>query len=202
MDEDLKSLRIDRGKKVSAGEPSPWARRFIIFGVSLFVLAGAARFVYGKLNSATEVEVHRVRSASTRSPSQGAVVLHATGYIVAHHKIQVASKVMGRVSWIGVEKGDRVKEAQIIVRLEDDEYRAQLQQAKGQLLALEARLQEDLNGSRPEEIATAKANVEQAKADLSNAEITLKRTRDLVDQQVSARSLLDAAIVRRYVLEA
>lgn len=202
MDAELKSLRIDRSKKTPVGEPSPWARRFIYAGVSLFVLAGAARFVYGKLNSATEVEVHRVRSASTGVPSQGSIVLNATGYIVAHHKIQVASKVIGRVSWIGVEKGDRVKEGQVIVRLEDDEYRAQLQQAKGQLMALEAKLQEALNGSRPEEIATAKANVDQAKADLSNADITLKRSRDLVEQQVQARQVLDDAVARRDSLAA
>jgi len=42
----------------------------------------------------------------------------------------VNSKVTGRVRWIGVEKGDKVKEDQILVRLEDDEFRAQYQQAQ------------------------------------------------------------------------
>ncbi len=197
MDEELKSLRIDRAKK-PAGEPSPWARRFIIAGVTLFVLAGAARFVYGMLNSATEVDVYRVRAKSVSTgQQQGSVILNATGYIVAHHKIQVASKVIGRVSWIGVEKGDRVKEGQVIVRLEDDEYRAQLQQGTGQLASLEARLQEALNGSRPEDIAAALANVEQAKADLANAEVTLTRTRQLVAEGVMAKQALDDAVARR-----
>ena len=59
---------------------------------------------------------------------------------MAAHKIEVASKVIGRVAWIGVDKGDKVKQGQVIVRLEDDEYRAQLQQARGQLANLEARL--------------------------------------------------------------
>lgn len=197
MDEEIKSLRIDRSKKVSADEPSPWARRFILIGVSLFVLAGAGRYVYGMLNASTEVETFRVKSALSATASQGSVVLNATGYIVAHHKIQVASKVIGRVLWIGVEKGDKVKEGQVIVRLEDDEYRAQLQQSKGQLQALEAKLEEAKNGSRPEEILTAHANVQQAKADLANAEITLKRTRELVAQQVQAPQLLDDAIAKR-----
>lgn len=197
MDAEIKSLRIDRSKKVSSEEASPWARRFILIGVSLFALAGAARFVYGKLTASTEVETFRVKSASTATASEGTVILNATGYIVAHHKIQVASKVIGRVLWIGVEKGDRVKEGQVIVRLEDDEYRAQLQQAKGQLQALEARYEEAKNGSRPEEIATAHANVAQAKADLANAEITLKRTRDLVAQEVQAPQTLDDAVARR-----
>jgi len=41
----------------------------------------------------------------------GGVVLTATGYIIPHHKIEANSKVTGRVAWIGVEKGDKVKEA-------------------------------------------------------------------------------------------
>src|SRR6516225_7594382 len=94
------------------------------------------------------------------------VVVNATGYIVAAHKIEVAAKVVGRVKWIGVDKGDHVTEGQVIVRLEDDEYQAQLQQAKGQLATLQARLDEAMHGSRPEEIAQASANVESAKADL------------------------------------
>jgi HlyD family secretion protein len=197
MDADLKSLRIDRSKKVMTEEGSPWARRFIVTGVCLFVLAGAARLIYGKLNASTEVDLYRVKSASAASAAQGTVILNATGYIVAHHKIQVASKVIGRVQWIGVEKGDRVTEGQTIVRLEDDEYKAQLQQAQGQLQTLQARLEEAQNGSRPEEIASARANVDQAKAELANADVTLKRTRLLVEQKVQAAQLLDDAVARR-----
>ena len=62
---------------------------------------------------------------------RAAVVLSASGYIVAHHKINVNSKVTGRVTWIGVEKGDKVKEGQVLVRLEDQEFRAQYLQASG-----------------------------------------------------------------------
>ena len=125
------------------------------------------------------------------------VMLNATGYIIAAHKIQVASKVLGRVAWIGVDKGDRVREGQVIVRLEDDEYRAQLQQAKGQLAALEARLAEMLNGSRPEEIARAKADVAQARADVENARVTLgPHTRTGRREGVFAKQSLDDAQAR------
>ena len=57
-------------------------------------------------------------------------MLSASGYIVAHHKINVNSKVTGRVAWIGVEKGDKVKEGQVLVRLEDQEFRANYEQAR------------------------------------------------------------------------
>ena len=125
MDSELKSLRIDRSKRAQP-EPSAWATRWIIGGVLLFVLLGAGRYVYAMLNASTEVDIVRVSSASTGASTGGQVILNATGYIVAAHKIQVASKVLGRVAWIGVDKGDKVREGQVIVRLEDEEYKAQL----------------------------------------------------------------------------
>src|SRR5689334_2687894 len=157
MDAELKNLQIDRSSRRS-GEPSKWATRWIIGGVLLILLLGAWRVFSERLNAATEVEIQRVKSISAASAPEG-VVLNATGYIVAAHKIQVAAKVVGKVKWIGVDKGDRVREGEVMVRLEDDEYQAQLQQAKGQLANLQARLDEALNGSRPEEIAQAQANV-------------------------------------------
>lgn len=52
-----------------------------------------------------------------------------TGYVVAAHKIELPLKVVGRVAWIGVEKDDPVKEGQVLVRSEDDDYRAKVQEA-------------------------------------------------------------------------
>ena len=110
------------------------------------------------------------------------MILTATGYIVAAHKIEVASKVIGRVAWIGVEKADKVKAGQVLVRLEDDEYRAQLQQTKGQLANLQASLAELQNGSRPEEIAKARADVNRGEGRPGNAKVTLNRTRALAQR--------------------
>ena len=191
MDDELKSLRIDRSRR-RAPEPSKWARRWILGGIAIFVLLGLARFAYQKVNAATIVEVERVRSTSAAAAPEG-VVLNATGYIVAAHKIELASKVMGKVAWIGVDKGNHVKQGQELVRLEDDEYRAQLAQAKGALANLEAKLAEAMHGSRPEEIAQAHANVESARADVENARVTLDRTRRLSGEGVLAKQNLDDA---------
>jgi HlyD family secretion protein len=195
MEAELKSLRIDRSQR-RPPSGSKWAARWIIGGVALFLLLGAGRFVYEKMNSAPVVEVQRVRQASSPSASGGAVILNATGYIIAAHRIQVASKVVGKVSWIGVEKGTKVKEGQVLVRLEDDEYRAQLQQARGQLANLQAKLRELENGSRPEEIAGALANLNVAKADLENANVSLQRAKTLTESKVLSRQALDDAQAR------
>lgn len=195
MDSELKSLRIDRSKR-SQTEPSRWATRWIIGGVLLFLLLGAGRYLNGVLNAATEVEIARVATPAPTGSSGGDVILNATGYIVAAHKIQVASKVLGRVAWIGVDKGDKVKEGQVIVRLEDEEYKAQLQQARGRLQALEAKLKELETGSRPEEISRAQADLEEAKANVENARINLDRNQRLSADGVVAKQTLDDAKAR------
>ena len=198
MEKDLQSLKIDKSLKSGARESS-WATKWIIGGVLLFLLLGAARYVYNAANQELEVQTLRVNptqaGAGGGAPS-GSIILNATGYIVAHHKIQLAAKVVGKVAWIGVEKGDRVKEGQVIVRLEDDEYRAQLRQATGNVTALEARLLELNNGSRPEEVQVAKANLASAQAELVNARINLERYEKLVAEKVAARQLLDDAKAR------
>jgi HlyD family secretion protein len=141
------------------------------------------------------VEVQRVQVLRAGSAPEG-VVLNATGYIVAAHKIQVAAKVVGKVKWIGVDKGDRVREGDVLVRLEDDEYQAQLTQAKGQQASLKARLAEAVNGSRPEEVAQAQANVNTAQSDLDNAKITLERNKSLLKDGVVAKQVVDDAQAR------
>ena len=194
IDAELKNLQIDRTRRRSA-EPSKWATRWIIAGVVVLLLLGGWRFAAEKFNPAPVVEVQRVRSISAASAPEG-VILNATGYIVAAHKIEVAAKVIGRVKWIGVDKGDRVREGEVLVRLEDDEYQAQLMQAKGQLTSLEAKLAEAMNGSRPEEVAQAQANVNTAQSDLDNARVTLDRNKNLLKDGVVAKQVVDDAQAR------
>ncbi len=194
--EDLQSLRIDRShRNDSDGEPPKWARRYILGGIGVVVLLGLVVLVYRVLSpAAAEVEV--VRAATEGGSEGGGVVLSAGGYIVAHHKINVNSKVTGRVKWIGVEKGDKVKEGQVLVRLEDDEFRAQYQQAMGAVENAKAYLQELQNGSRPEEVQQAQHNLDEARATAANDKITLDRTKDLFAQGVVSRQALDDATAK------
>ena len=133
--EDLQQLRIDRSHRTSGeGEPPVWAKRYILIGIAVVVLLGIAALAYRVLSpEAAEVQV--VRAAAEGGNDAGSIVLSAGGYIVAHHKINVNSKVTGRVAWIGVEKGDKVKEGQVVVRLEEQEFRSQYEQSKGAFAA-------------------------------------------------------------------
>src|SRR5256884_5803159 len=111
--------------------------------------------------------------ATAEGANIGGVVLSATGYIVAHHKIEANSKVTGRVAWIGVEKGDNVKEGQVLVRLEDQEFRAQYEQAAGAAESARAQLLQLQNGSRPGGIQQTENNLSEARATAANDKITL-----------------------------
>ena len=194
--QDLQGLRIDRSERGEGGEPSSWAKRIIVAGISLVVLLGLGALAYRLFASdAPEVETARATVESSGDPTAG-VVLTATGYIVAHHKIEANSKVTGRVAWIGVEKGDKVKEGQVLVRLEDQEFRAQYEQAAGAAESARAQLQELENGSRPQEIQQTEHNLSEAKATAANDKITLDRTRNLVDQGVLSRQALDDATAK------
>ena len=53
--------------------------------------------------------------------------------------------------------GDKVKKDDVLVRLENEEFAAQVKQQQGQLDSAKAKLAELENGSRPQEIAQAKA---------------------------------------------
>jgi len=193
MEPELKSLRIDRSKKRSS-EPSRGVGGWIFGGIALIVLFAGGFYAYGMLTKATDVDVVRIHAVSASDATRaGDVILNATGYIVAAHTIELGSKVMGKVSWIGVDKGDKVAQGQELVRLEDDEYRAQVEQAKGGLANLEASLARATNGSRPEEIAKAKADLDNARASEQNAKVTLDRTKTLVDEKVMSRQNLDDA---------
>ena len=191
MDSELKNLRIDRSKRRSA-EPAKGMTRWIVLAVVIVLLLVGWRVVSEKLNQAPEVEVVRVNSISAASAPAG-VVLNATGYIVAAHKIEVAAKVIGKVKWIGVDKGSHVKEGDVLVRLEDDEYQAYVMQSKGALASLQAKLDQAMHGSRPEEIAAALANVKTAQSDLDNAKITLDRSKQLLKERVIAVQVVDDA---------
>ncbi len=194
--EELQGLRIDRTERGEGGEPSAWAKRYIIIGVCVVVLLSLSALAYRLFaGDVREVELARA-TAESGSDSSGATVLSATGYIVAHHRIEANSKVTGRVAWIGVEKGDKVKEGQVLVRLEDQEFRAQFEQAKGAADAARAQLEELEHGSRPEEIQQAEHNLSEARATAVNDKSTLDRTRNLVAQGVLSQQALDDATAK------
>jgi HlyD family secretion protein len=175
MHSELHKLRIDKADKASRHEKSPWPW---VLGAVVLLGAGAGVWQWHG-GAAIPVRTVRVRTVLTRDAQPQHVVFNAVGYVMAAHKIELASKVIGRVEWVGVEMADKIEKDQVLVRLEDDDYKARVAQQQGQLDSARALLAELEAGSRPQEIATAKAKWDQAVAELSNAESNLKRLRSI-----------------------
>jgi HlyD family secretion protein len=194
LNERLRSLRIDR-----SGAPPPEAHnrapKKLLLVLSALVALVAVGYVYLS-SGAKAISVAEVRSDGGSAPA-GSTVLTVSGYVVPHHKIAVGAKVMGRVAWIGVEKGDRVRQGQVLVRLEDEEFRAQVNQARANLASAQARLDQLRAGSRPQEKLKDRAGVMQAEASLRNAEADYERTEKLYRAGVSSKAELDRATAQR-----
>src|SRR5687768_940877 len=191
LSNELNKLKIDKSKR--AVVPRRRNRRFAVFAILLLVGAVIGLGVYRQTTAAVTVDVVRPRM----NDLSASAVLVATGYVVPSHKIQVGSKIAGRVSWIGVDKGDRVRRDQVIVRLDDREYRAQFDQAQATYEGARIRLAELERGSRPEEIERAQADIERAEAQLRADEALLRRMEGLVKEGVAAPQSLDELIGRR-----
>jgi len=129
--------------------------------VLLVLAAGGGAWQWRSASAAPPVQIMRVRVPQGAVAGAELVMLTATGYVMAAHKIELASKVIGRVAWVGVEMGDKIDKDQVLVRLEDDEYKARVAQQQGQLDNAKAMLAELEAGSRPQEIAAAQARLSQ-----------------------------------------
>ena len=194
LNQRLRSLKIDR-----SATPLPVAKsrtpKLLMLGVAALLAVAALGYIF-LFSTAKAISAAPVR-LETGTASAGESVLTVSGYVVAHHKIAVGAKVMGRVNWIGVEKGDPVQQGQLLVRLEDTEFRAQVNQANANLMAAQARLDQLRSGSRPQEKMKDKAAVIQAEANLKKAEADYQRAVTLYRQGVASKAELDQALAQR-----
>jgi len=172
---DLAALRINRSPEPAAGASPRRARRWLAIGLpaGMVVLAAAVALAGGALSPALAVHL---TPATLVSPVRAGAVLVASGYVVAQRKAAVASKGTGRLVYLGVVEGDRVRAGQVIARIEDADVRAQLAQAQ--------------------------ANVQLSRAELHDAERSLARERLLGDSGFSSQASLDAADARHQRVKA
>src|SRR5690348_7178040 len=161
---DLSALRINRDAPLTPGS-NGGSRRWLVIGIPVVLLLTLTGFLVAR-SLATGVQVH-LTPAVRISPSQAIVLASASGYVVAQRKAAVASKATGRLVYLGVVEGDRVKEGQIIARIEDGDVKAQLAQAD--------------------------ANLNVGKADLHDAETSLDRQATLLKNNLASQADYDAA---------
>lgn len=102
-----------------------------------------------------------------------------SGYIIPAHQILVSPKVSGMVMSLNVEEGLRVKKGDVLAVLETVDYEADLRRSQATLQLSRKRLEELEQGTRPEEIKQAEAELAETQANLDDLERTYKRNKDL-----------------------
>jgi RND family efflux transporter MFP subunit len=172
VDNDLSKLRIDK-ERISQRQGKK--KRYILLS-TVFLLVALLIILYlqGVLKPAVEVQVAAVQKIY---PAQTFTLLNASGYVVAQRKAAVASKITGRLVFMGVEEGNRVKKGEVIARLENDDAKAAVQRAMA-------------------DVKVAHFNIDQSQAELDDALLDYNRKKGLVEKEIIPLSQFDAAEAR------
>ncbi|MGH7843636.1 MAG: efflux RND transporter periplasmic adaptor subunit [Candidatus Binatia bacterium] len=148
--------------------------------------------------SATALRQVRLAPAAQISVAR---TVSATGTLAAEDLVVLGAKVVGRLSEISVDLGSRVRKGQAIARIDPEDYRLRVNQAKAALQQARVRLGLPPEGTsdsiNPEEAAL----VRQAAALLQEARLTHDRMMELWERKFIARAELDAAISQFAVAE-
>jgi RND family efflux transporter MFP subunit len=166
---ELASLKIDRDSRGGSGREGLW----IALGLAVLAVAGGGWWW------ATRAQAATVRTVAVEARSDGAAgipgaVLNASGYVTARRRATVSSKVTGKVVEINVEEGMAVKRGQVLARLDDSQTRAGLALAQSQL-------------------ASARRAGAEIEVRIREADLTLKRQRQLAKEGVIGQADLDSA---------
>jgi HlyD family secretion protein len=131
--------------------------------------------------------------AYLRRTEQPTNILHAYGNVDIR-QVQLAFHDTGRIRKLLVEEGCQVETGQLVAEMDPVRYETAYNQAVGKVATQKEVLARLLAGSRPEEIAAARARVAAANATLRDAEQTYQRTRALAKSQYTSQQKLDNSL--------
>jgi len=193
---DLSSLRINRTEEKRPPDRTKKIVTRIVGSVLLLVLAF---IVYSYVNSLLDKkEEVKLTTVTLQTGAYSSAVLNSSGYVVAQRKAAVASKGTGRLVFLGVVEGDQVRKDQIIARLEDNDIKAQLDQAKANLKLAEADLKDAENFYKRQKELTAKGLISQQ--EFETAEARYNRTLAIIDlasaQVTAAEVAMENTLIR------
>ena len=133
---DLSRLRIAREPDRTSGSggrrPVLWIALLL-----LVVLGGGGAWA---LLRPTDPEVQTALASATGGGSASAAGITANGYVVARTKASVSAKVLGRLEYLGVSEGSRVRKGEVMARIESADYKAALDAASARLSQLKAEM--------------------------------------------------------------
>ncbi|MEE8449557.1 MAG: efflux RND transporter periplasmic adaptor subunit [Thermodesulfobacteriota bacterium] len=145
-------------------------------------------------NPAVEITATRVRQQTVER------TLEFVGSLLPNEEVTVSSLVSGKIETVLVDLGDRVTKGQLLVRLDQREFRLKLEQSAAALrLTRENLAKAALTASQAaidtarQELAAAKAQVDRAEVLAKGAKTNLDRMAHLFSQGIVAESQRDIA---------
>jgi len=172
----LDELRIER-RPERPSQFKPWL--IVVAVLALLALGGV--FWWHSQADAVEVQTVVAQDASVNGGDH--TVLNASGYVTARREATVSSKVTGKVTEVLIEEGMKVTNGQVLARLDDSNVKADLAVAEAQL-------------------DSAKAAVEETRAQLKQANDDYQRTIELARRNIASQSDLDQAEANAKALQA
>ena len=137
---------------------------------------------------------HPATAPPQPDPRPGPAAVAAEGKVEAMpgYDVDVSSgELNGKVERILVKEGDAVQAGQVVAVMQNDDLKAAVRRAEGELAVARSKLLEIRSGARAEEIKEATAAWEGAQAALLEAGSQLKRYRDLRAQGMVSAATLD-----------
>jgi len=126
------------------------------------------------------------------TPPQGNV--EYVGVLVAQRKVRVFSELGGTIERLLFEKGDRVREGNLLAEVSTTSFRLKVRQAKAARRAAESEIEKLERGSRPQEIQIARAALEESEAALFEAEKDFERIEGLYKIRAVSKREYDTAV--------
>lgn len=181
--------------------------RTVLLTVALTLVIGVAMVV----DTRSRLEVPEAPPPRSAAPAR----IFAPGRIEgATAEVALKPRIHGRIDRILVEEGQSVEPGQVLIALDDREYRQEVALAAAEKAVAQSRLQRLVNGARTEERQEAEAIYRARLAELEQARLAWERTSNLrevnaVSQQeadnqrtqtASLAAQVDAAKARRDLL--
>ena len=155
-----------------------FGRLLILFTIVALVTAFGSRVVLGpKIPAALVVQRDFIQT------------IVATGHVETPHRISIGSQIVGVVKNIPVSEGQIVQAGQVLIELDDAEWRAAAQQADMLVLQAQARLRQVREVQAP----VAAQSLVQAEINVSYAEKQWHRNVDLFTKSFISQVALDEA---------
>ena len=189
---DLSSLKIDR----SENHNSKSKAKYYIYAIVAIVIIVAGYFALNSFSN-TSIEV-KLTTVIKQTPGRSSAVLTASGYIVAQSKASVSSKGTGVLVYLGVVEGDKVKQGQIIARLDDRDIVAQFDEVKSSLQLYKVQMKEvENNYNREKELFARGLSSQQSLDQAETAYKSLIANIDMADARIRAAEVsLENMIIR------